>query len=235
MIIYPQPKFFMKTQIFHVAAIVFLAVATVSCKKENPTPDPTSVTDIDGNTYAVVKICGKFWMAENLRTTRYADGAAIATSLTNAQWDAATTGAFAIYEGDAANNATYGKLYNWFAASSGKLAPAGWHVATEAEWNALVTCLGGSGEAGGKMKSVSALWSAPNAGANNSSGFGGLPAGYRSSNGPYALKGRAAYFWGADQRNATQGEYLLLSADFATTATNGATKQFGYSVRCVKD
>lgn len=225
----------MKKYFFYAAALVFLAVATSSCKKETSTPDPTSVTDIDGNTYPVVKICGKFWMAENLKTTRYSDGAAIPTNLTNAQWDVTTSGAFAIYDADAANNATYGKLYNWFAASSGKLAPAGWHVATEAEWNELVTCLGSSRVAGGKMKSISTLWDAPNTGADNSSGFSGLPAGYRSMNGPYALKGRAAYFWGADQRNATQGEYLLLSADFATTAVNGATKQFGYSVRCVRD
>lgn len=216
-------------------AFVLLALATSSCKKESPAAEPTTVTDIDGNTYAVVKICGKFWMAENLKTTRYNDGAAIPTNLTNAQWDAATTGAFAIYDAAEANNATYGKLYNWFAASGGKLAPTGWHVATEAEWKELVTCLGGSGVAGGKMKAVSPLWNTPNVGADNSSGFGGLPAGYRSMNGPYALKGKAAYFWGADQRNATQGEYLLLSDDFATTATNGATKQFGYSVRCVKD
>jgi uncharacterized protein (TIGR02145 family) len=225
----------MKKYFSYVVALVFLAIATSSCKKETPTPELTSVADIDGNTYPVVKICGKFWMAENLKTTRYNDGAAIVTNLTNAQWGAATGGAFAIYDADAANNATYGKLYNWFAASSGKLAPTGWHVATEAEWNELVTCLEGSGVAGGKMKAVSTLWDAPNAGAGNSSGFGGLPAGYRGTSGNYALKGRSAYFWGSDQRNTTQGEYLLLNADFASTAVNGATKQFGYSVRCVKD
>lgn len=231
--------FIMKNYFLYTITFILSAFVSFSCKKKEPTPTPTpaptSVTDIDGNVYAVVKICDKFWIAENLRTTRYNDGVLIPTNLTDAQWSAATTGAFAIYDDAMANNTTYGKLYNWFAASSGKLAPTGYHVATEAEWNALVTCLGGSGVAGGKLKAVSSLWEAPNVGATNSSGFLCLPSGYRSTNGPYALKGKNAYFWAADQRNATQGEYILLSADFQTTATNGANKQFGYSVRCVKD
>lgn len=227
----------MKIKFFHGVAVIFLTVLMFSCKKEDPMPaDPTSVADIDGNIYTVVKICDKFWMTANLKTTRYNDGTEIPTNLTNTQWEATTAGAFAIYDATEANNALYGKLYNWFAASSGKLAPTGWHVATEAEWNELVTCLGGSGGAGGKMKSVSTLWEAPNTGASNSSGFSGLPAGFRgSSNGSYASKGTVANFWGSDQRNTTQGEYLQLSTSFASTSTNGATKQFGYSVRCVRD
>ena len=226
----------MNSKFFYGVTIILLVVATISCKKKDPAPaDPISVADIDGNSYPVVKVCGKFWTTTNLKTTRYKDGTTIPTSLNNTQWQATTTGAFSIYEENDANNIAYGKLYNWFAANSGKLAPAGWHVATEAEWNELVTCLGGSSVAGGKMKSTSPLWEIPNAGASNSSEFGGLPAGYRSNSGLYALKGRAAYFWGSNERNATQGEYLLLNTDFASTATNGATKQFGYSVRCVRD
>ena len=217
-------------------------VTTTSCTKDNfpilvgpAVTDPTSVTDIDGNVYPVSKICDKFWMTENLKTTRYNDGTVIPTNLNNNNWSATTAGAYGFYADLAANNTTYGKLYNWYAAHNPKLAPVGWHVATSAEWSQLVACLSGSSVAGGKMKSTSALWSAPNTGADNSSGFSGLPAGWKSTTGNYSLLGDAAYFWSFDERNATQGEYLKLVNDFASTATNGATKTFGYSVRCIRD
>jgi uncharacterized protein (TIGR02145 family) len=216
------------------------------CKKKQTTPDcpvtepavvadPTSVTDIDGNVYPVLKICGKLWMVENLRTGRYNDGSSIPTGLDNATWLAASSGAYAIYNDLASNNATYGKLYNWFAVSSGKLAPAGWHVATEAEWKALIECQGGFAVAGGKMKSTSSLWNTPNTGADNSTGFNALPGGYRATTGGYSVMGNTGYWWAATERNATQGEYTKLDNSTAAALSNGATKQFGYSVRCVKD
>lgn len=224
------------------AIIIFSLVLSSSCTKENfpllipPTAlDPISITDIDGNLYPVSKICGKYWMTVNLRTTRYNDGTIIPTGLSNTAWGATTNGACAFYDDLSTNNTTYGKLYNWFAANNAKLAPVGWHVATQAEWISLIDCLGGSSVAGGKMKSTSSLWNAPNTGANNSSGFSGLPAGYKGVSGNYSLLGSSAYFWGSNERNTTQGEYILLDDDFASASSNGATKTFGYSIRCVKD
>ncbi|MBK9327803.1 MAG: fibrobacter succinogenes major paralogous domain-containing protein [Sphingobacteriales bacterium] len=141
---------------------------------------PSTVTDIDGNVYNVVKIGNQCWMKENLKTTRYNDGSAIPTGLSNTAWEATTNGAYAIYDNNAANNTTYGKLYNWYAVNTGKLAPAGWHVPTDAEWTTLTTYLGGVRVAGGPMKATT-LWASPNVGATNSSGFTGLPAGYRAA------------------------------------------------------
>ena len=231
----------MKTIKIQSLVLLLISFFMLSCSKDDepvpaPVPDPPSVTDIDGNVYPILKICDKFWMIENLRTTRYNDGTTITTGLSNASWASTTAGACAIYGDITANNITYGKLYNWYAANNIKLAPSGWHVATEAEWIALIDCLGGTSVAGGKMKSTSALWLAPNTGANNSSGFSCLPSGFRSySSGSYASLGNVAYFWGSNERNATQGEYLDLRYDFASVAFNGANKTFGYAIRCVKD
>ncbi len=217
--------------------LVFCLFAMNGCKKTDTTinTDPTSVTDVDGNVYPVKRICGKLWMTENLRTTRYNDSSVIPTGLSDAAWASTSAGAYSVYNSIASNNTTYGKLYNWFAANHLKLAPIGWHVATEAEWAELVNCVGGSSVAGGKLKSISSLWSAPNTNATDSSGFNAMPAGWRAMGGGFALLGEAAYFWGSNERNSTQGEYMVLRTDFGSVTFNGATKQFGYSIRCVKD
>lgn len=235
-----------KSKLFRISAICAF-IFLMGCKKEETAPDcpnpvvtpvvndPTTVTDIDGNVYRVVKYCGKLWTVENLKTTRYNDGTVIPTGFSNASWSALTTGAYAIYNDVAVNDAAYGKLYNWFAVNTGKLAPAGWHVATEADWSELIQCQGGFNVAGGKLKSTSSLWNSPNTGADNSSGFGALPGGFRSTTGGYSTMGNTGYWWASSERNATQGEYTSMDNSFASTFSNGATKQFGYSVRCVRN
>ncbi len=225
-------------------SITFLlasSIATVclpSCKEDPigpPTPVPTSVTDIDGNVYPVKQIGTQIWMTENLRTARYKDGTTIATGLTALNWAVSTLGAYAIYDDEPNNNATHGKLYNWQAVNSQKLAPEGYHVATTDEWNQLLNHLGGFAVAGGKMKSTATIWNAPNTGADNSSGFNALPSGFRGTTGSYTALGNLAYFWSATERNATQANYTNLQQDMASALSNGATKTFGYSVRCVKN
>lgn len=223
-------------------AIAFISLASIlsSCSKTNdstPTPsgDPATVTDVDGNVYKTVRIGTQLWITENLRTTRYNDSTAINTGLSDADWRITTTGAFAIYDGSSTNNDTYGKLYNWYAASSGKLAPKGWHIPSRAEWETLVENLGGTSVAGGKLKSTSSLWMAPNTGATNSSGFSALPSGWKSNSGGYSLIGESAYWWASTPRNTTQGDYLRVDNNLVGSAVNGATNQFGYAVRCLKD
>ncbi len=232
---------FFKTKTIALSIFCFsMLTLLISCDPDDaPTPpvvtDPISVSDIDGNVYTVVRIGTQLWTVENLRTSRYNDGVSIATGMSNEVWKDATTGAYSMYENESSNNATYGKLYNWYAVNTGKLAPVGWHVPTRAEWEALVAYLGGSTEAGGKMKSTSSLWLAPNLGATNSSGFSALPGGYRSNSGGFEQLAHTAYWWARDERNATQGNYITVDNDLAGAAINGATKQFGYSVRLVKD
>jgi uncharacterized protein (TIGR02145 family) len=74
----------------------------------------------------------------------------------------------------------YGLLYNYYAVSAGLLAPTGWHVPTEAEFNTLITTLGGLAGLSEKLREVGlTYWNAPNAGATNSSGLNGRGAGHR--------------------------------------------------------
>jgi uncharacterized protein (TIGR02145 family) len=96
----------------------------------------------------------------------------------NSAWVALTDGAYCWYDNNASANAKYGLLYNWYAVDDPRgLCPAGWHEPSDDEWTILTTYLGGDTVAGGKMKSVSALWSSTNVDATNTSGFSGLPGG----------------------------------------------------------
>lgn len=202
----------------------------------------SDVTDVDGNVYKVVKIGTQTWMAENLKVTHYKDGSLI-PEIQPAfgppeSWLNITTGGWCHYNNDATHNTAYGKLYNWFAVNSGKLAPQGWHVPTDAEWITLINYLGGFQVAGGKMKAVSTLWNSPNTGADNSSGFSAVPGGGRGgSNGSLAGFGDMGYvgwFWSSTPKEGGAW-YYTISNNVTMVSTNYVEQRSGLSVRCVKD
>lgn len=111
-------------------------------------PISNEITDYDGNVYKTVTIGTQVWMAENLKTTHYADGTAIPIVSTIATWDSltSTSKAYCWYNDDIANKATYGALYTWAAAMNGAassderpsgiqgVCPTGWHLPSSSEW-----------------------------------------------------------------------------------------------------
>ncbi len=180
-------------------------------------PETGTVTDIDGNVYQTVTIGTQVWMAENLKVTHYRNGEAIPNVTDNATWEGLTTGAYSEYDNDINNVATYGRLYNWYSVSDIRnMAPAGWHVPTDAEWKQLEMYLGmsqaqadatgwrGTTEGGKLKESGTTHWISPNTGATNESGFTGLPGGYRASNGPYTDISISASFWSSTDDDSQQ-------------------------------
>jgi uncharacterized protein (TIGR02145 family) len=203
----------------------------------NPSLTYGTMSDNDGNTYKTILIGTQTWMAENLKTSKYRNGDPIPTNLTDAAWSVATTGAYAIYNNDAANNTTYGKLYNWYAVvDSRNLCPTGWHVPSDGEWTILEDfLLGGSSVAGGKLKSTSSLWNTPNTGATNESGFSGLPGGGRDNGGgTYYRIGSYGYWWSSTGPSA-DAWLRSLNYNNGDSRRFDTNKQFGFSVRCLKD
>jgi len=189
--------------------------------------------------FSFVTICNQVWMDKNLDVDTYRNGDPIPQVTDAAAWAALTTGAYCYYNNDSATYAaTYGKLYNWYAVNDPRgLAPAGWHVASEAEWDIELTgCLGGPSEAGGKMKAVSDLWQFPNVNATNSSGFTGLPGGLLEettfgSNGYYG-------FWWSSSDDASIPSFAIafgLISSAPDIIYMGMPKEYGLSVRCIRD
>ena len=189
--------------------------------------------DIDGNNYHSVNIGDQVWLQENLRVTHYRNGEAIPNILNSSNWSNLMLGAFCVYQNNNTLATTYGYLYNWYSITDGrKIAPTGWHVATEADWQKLFTYLGGIDSAGAKMQEAGlSLWSAPNLGATNVSGFTARPGGFRLFNGTFSELQNSAFFWRADQ---TSGFYELKNQTVNVNFSE-CSRNFGLSVRCVKD
>jgi len=200
-------------------------------------PGGSTVTDVDGNVYSTVVIGTQEWMQENLKTTRYKNGSNIPTNLTDAQWQATTSGACADYNNDPTNTTVYGKLYNWYAVSDPQgLCPTNWHVPSDAEWDNLVNYLGGDTIAGGAMKEIGLThWATPNTGATNSSGFTGLPGGLRLNVGTYYSIGNYGYWWSATQYSTTNAYNRNLNYYNSPVNRGNNDKTYGFSVRCVRD
>lgn len=199
-------------------------------------PNCGTVSDIDGNVYHTVTIGTQCWMVENLRTTHYKDGTAIPNVTDNTEWGSLNTGAYCYYNNDVGYKSLYGALYNWYAVHTDKLAPAGWHVPTDAEWQILIDYLGGQSVAGGKMKATT-LWSGANSGATNSSGFSGLPAGGRYyADFTFIYLGAFGNFWSSTQSSlAGYALYRVLDTNSASVTIGNYIQTQGWSVRCVKD
>ena len=211
------------------------------------------VTDIEGNVYNYIAIGSQLWMVENLKTTKFNDGTPIPIVSDQTTWRYTTTTGCCFYNNDAANKDIYGVLYNGYAVRTGKLAPIGWHVPTDEEWVTLTTYLKNNGYAYGGLETYLAKSLASNAGwvtssstgsvgkhqhLNNSSGFTGLPGGYRDKVQTFAQNpriGRFGGWWSSTVHSIANlwGYYIFY--DFNHITRDYYSVNFGFSVRCVKD
>jgi uncharacterized protein (TIGR02145 family) len=213
----------------------------------------STISDVDNNSYNTLQIGTQCWTQSNLKVSKYRNGDNIPTGLNNNDWHSTTSGAYAIYNNDPANNSLYGKLYNHYSVTDSRgLCPTGWHVPSDGEWNVLVkyldpnadttycTFCGHNSTAGGIMKSTAMQptpggWNSPNAGATNSSGFTALPGGWRSDVigfGYMSIEG----CWGSS--SVSSGLYVglrFLSANGSDIHRVDHYRTFGFSVRCLKD
>ena len=169
------------------------------------------------------------------------------------------------YNNDSANCATYGGLYQWaevvqyqngasnttspnpaFTGNLRGICPTGWHLPSDAEYCTLTTFLDASATctaygtssttAGGMLKSTSGLWTSPNTGATNSSGFSALPGGFRYTNGIFDGIGILTHFWSSSESSSVNAIFRYL--DYGTSGIardNYYGKDSGFSARCTQD
>ncbi|MBM2817242.1 MAG: hypothetical protein HW421_4004 [Ignavibacteria bacterium] len=185
-----------------------------------------------------IQICKQTWMKCNLNVDHYRNGDPIPQVKNAANWIFLKTGAWTYYNNDPAMGAIYGKLYNWYAVNDSRgLAPSGWHIPTDEEWNELEKYLGGDSIAGGKLKEAEfEHWKIPNIGATNESGFSAIPGGWCGANdGTFNLIGISGVWWSATAYPPTLAWTRILLYNSPNLYRNNNFKGFGYSVRCVKN
>lgn len=190
--------------------------------------------------YGTVKIGRQVWMDRNLAVTTFRNGDPIPEAQSREAWMAASQAgepAWCYYLGDPKNGDTYGLLYNWHAVNDPRgLAPAGWRVASEQDWEALIDALGGKDVAPGKIKSKKGWKYGKNG--KNTSAFNGMPAGYRYEEGGFNFLKSAAHWWTATPSDKYPGERAHKIAIRALSDRISLAIEFdgvGHSVRCVKE
>lgn len=180
-------------------------------------------------------LCAFGWTSANYDGTILRDGTPIQQVTDNTAWAGLTVPAWCYYDNNRENNDIYGKLYNWYAVSHPLFAPSGFRVPTDTDWGNLVTCLGGSSVAGGKLKSKSDLWNPPNTGATNESFFNGLPSGQRFLAGGFAGLKSDSVWWSSTESDASDAWARGVSAISTSVARYKNPKHFGHSVRLIKE
>ena len=176
------------------------------------------------------------WTGCNANVSTYANGDPIPQVTDPTAWNALTTGAWCYYNNDPSTEATYGKLYNWYAVTDSRgIAPTGYHVPTDTEWADLTNYLGESTIAGGAMKEAGLChWISPNLGATNSSGFSALPGGSQEGY-PATNLGYNGYWWSSTEYSTPYAWYNYMSNASEATQLNINSKNWGLSIRFVKD
>ena len=192
----------------------------------------------DGQTYKTVTIGTQTWMAQNLNYE--------------------TANSYC-YADNASYCSKYGRLYTWAAAmdsvgtwsanskgcGKGKacsptypvqgVCPSGWHLPTKAEFETLFTAVGGQLTAGKMLKSTTG-WKAYRGIINEDAfAFSALPAGYRNDDGDYSVEGDDAYFWSSTEGNSNNAYLMDLNYYFGDAYLDFNYKDYGFSVRCLKD
>jgi uncharacterized protein (TIGR02145 family) len=188
-----------------------------------------------GEEFKTVKIGNQVWMVENLNVDHFRNGDLIQEVRDIEKWGQSNSGTYCYYDNDIANGEVYGKLYNWYAVYDARgLCPSGWHVPSDAEWTIIENYLGGVEVAGGELKSTTG-WKSPNLRATNSTGFRAFPGGYCDNGGTFYDIGLNGNWWSSTEYDSNYAWNRVLYFDGSDVNRSIDTKDYGFSVRCVKD
>jgi uncharacterized protein (TIGR02145 family) len=213
------------------------------------------VSDFDGNVYTTIVIGTQTWMVENLKTTHYRNGEPIPNVTYNTIWSLLSTGAFCWYGNDEATfKNPYGALYNWYAVfDTRNIAPAGWHVPSDAEWTTMENFLIANGynydgtTTGNKYAKALASATGWNSysgtgvvgntdypSKRNATGFTAYAGGYRSYAGEFWNVGDYGFWWSSDVY-FDNAWLRSMSFDGSGVGRDCLLERDGFSVRLVKD
>jgi len=190
---------------------------------------------LNGQTYKTFQVGSQIWMAQNLNSSKFANGDLIPQAKNMNEWIEAGKNrkpVWCFYEFDSKNGNE--KYYNWYALIDQRgLAPKGWHIPDEQEWDELISNLGDEYSAGSKMKSSDGWHQGGNG--DNQSGFNGEPFGFIFFSGFFGFKSTHGFWWINKEVGEEQALVLQLLFDNNSAGKYPFEKKGGHSVRCIKD
>ena len=182
--------------------------------------------------YNTVDIDGQIWLKENLNVGKMiiSDG-----NHTGYQQTANDTIEKYCYNNDEANCNTYGGLYEWteamqYVTTEGTqgICPSGWHIPTKGEYKTLQTYVGNEAT---KLIDENAKSGYTY---TNETGFSALFAGSRHGNdGSFVSLGGDSGFWSST--GSSYAGYVGLDYGYSGVDFSNGYKDYGFSVRCLKD
>ena len=201
-------------------AYTFTVTATNAVGTSAPSDTSNVITIVAPYNPPVTSGLTNDWSSVNLDVSTYRDGTPIPKVTSDADWFASSGGVWAYYNYDDANE-NLGKYYNNHVVNNtanGGLAPAGWHISTDAEWTQLIANIGGAVGNASKLEST---------GTNN----------FNFSANPNALSFRN-YIWGTTggtywwTSKSSKSYRIKNSSDVVAQTTNDS---FMLNVRLIRD
>jgi uncharacterized protein (TIGR02145 family) len=173
----------------------------------------------DNKTYKTIKIGKQTWMAENLNYAKSGE----------------------CYNNEPANCQKYGKYFTWTEAK--KACPSGWHLPSNAEWDALYRFADGrsgtespyKSETAGKYLKATKGWNSLDGISGNGEdtyGFAALPGGSYYSG--YDHAGNNGYWWSASEYKNDNAYYRFMLRE-NVAGWNKNSKDLLLNVRCLMD
>ena len=168
----------------------------------------------DNQEYRAVTIGNKIWMAENLN---YKTDNSICYSNNNSNCD------------------VYGRLYGW--ENILKVCPSGWRLPSRSDWANLIAAAGGN-SAGTRLKADQPDWNG-----TDDYGFSALPGGCAPVGCGIILGSKGAWWTATEGYDnpdfvkiyQRQGAYFWSMSNKESVDEDSFPKDYGLSVRCVKD
>lgn len=158
--------------------------------------------------YRTISIGNQTWMAENLNY--------------------ATATGSSCYNNNSLNCNVYGKLYTWEAAMSA--CPDGWVLPSKADFDSLISYVGGADDAAAALKSTKG-WDSNGSG-DDTYGFSALPAGYIFEAQFYS-NGQVTNFWSSTEKNSDTVFQMNFVSYSNYSFLEGSYKEHANSVRCI--
>jgi uncharacterized protein (TIGR02145 family) len=204
------------------------------CQAQCPVPCAGSIVDSrDGQSYPIIGISDQCWMAKNMNIGTMISASAPQLNDSSIQKYCYADSSSYCY--------MYGGLYQWDEAmqyseaeKASGICPSGWHIPSEEEYETLSNNLGGNSVAGGKLKSTSTYWTAPNIGATNYSGFSALPGGGLVD---FSFNDLGSVFgaWTSNINGSDMANTVDLQNNQAILYFGATYKTEAYSIRCIRN